>query len=291
MNGKDVLPNFLVIGAQRCATSWMYFCLKEHPDIFLPFIKELHFFNNYYEKGLEWYKRYFNTWSGQKAIGEISPGYLYIERSPRLIYRHLKDVRLIVCLRNPIERAYSQYKKHLRSELVLDSFEVAIEKDSQYIQRGFYFEQINRYLKYFPRERMLFLVYEDIQKDPLAFLKNIFSFLEVNSDFVPSCIDKIILSEDLKSAYTYIHRTSLFLRDRMYLAAFVDFVKKSYLQKMFDRFFNSEFAFNVVRPGIKSDKVTTDPINEETRRMMNKIFLNENKKLSDFIGRDLSSWV
>ena len=291
MNDKDVLPNFLVIGAQRCATSWMYFCLKEHPDIFLPFIKELHFFNNYYEKGLEWYKRYFNTWSGQKAIGEISPGYLYIERSPRLIYRHLKDVRLIVCLRNPIERAYSQYKKHLRSELVLDSFEVAIEKDSQYIQRGFYFEQINRYLKYFPRERMLFLVYEDIQKSPLAYLKNVYNFLEVDSEFVPSCIDKIIPSEDLRSAYTYIHKTSLFLKDRMCLGAFVDFMKKSYLQKMCDRFFNSEFAFNVVRPGIKPDKVTTNPINEETRKRMNRIFLNENKKLSDFIGRDLSFWV
>lgn len=290
MNNKDVLPNFLVIGTQRCATSWMYFCLKEHPDIFLPFIKELHFFSSYYDKGLGWYKRYFNTWSGQKAIGEISPGYLYIEKVPALIFKHLRHVRLIICLRNPIERAFSQYKKHQRAGLSLGSFEEAIEKDYQYIERGFYFKQISRYLEFFPRDRILILIYEDIQKDPLAFLKNIFAFLEVDSDFVPSCIDKIIPSEDLKSAYTYIHRTSLFLKNRVYLGAFVDFMKQSYLQNIFDRFFNSRVAFSM-RPSIKSDKVTTNHIGEETRIKMNKIFLNENKKLSDFIERDLSFWV
>ena len=290
MNNKDVLPNFLLIGAQRCATSWMYFCLKEHPDIFLPFIKEIHFFSSYYEKGLKWYKRYFNAWSGQKAIGEISPGYLYIEKVPGCIYKHLKDVRLVVCFRNPIERAYSQYNKHLRTGLSLGSFEEAMEKDPQYVQRGLYFKQINRYLKLFPRDRILVLIYEDIQKDPLSFIKNIYNFLEVDADFVPSCCADIIPSENLKSAYTYIHRTSSFLKERMYLSVLINLIKKTHLQKMFDRFFNSKVAFSM-RPSIKSDKVAVNPINEETRKRMNKIFLNENKKLSNLIERDLSFWV
>jgi len=290
MSDKDVLPNFLVIGAQRCATSWMYFCLKEHPDIFLPFIKELHFFSSYYDNGLGWYKRYFNTWGGQKAIGEISPGYLYIEKVPKLIYRDLKDVRLIVCLRNPIERAYSQYKKHQRSGLAYDSFEEAIEKDPQYIKRGFYLDQINRYLEFFPRERMLLLIYEDIQKTPIVFLKNIFCFLKIDDDFVPSCYNETISSENLRSAYDYVHNMSLFLKERIHLGGFVNLVKKSYLQKIFDKFFNSNVAFGMTQ-SVKVDKVSIDPIAEETRNKLNRIFYDHNRKLENFIGCDLAHWI
>jgi hypothetical protein len=289
VNNKDVLPNFLVIGAQRCATSWMYFCLKEHPDIFLPFMKEIHFFDYNYEKGLEWYKRYFNTRSDQKVVGEISPSYLYIEKVPGYIYKHLRDVRLIICLRNPIDRAYSQYKKHLRAGAFSGSFEEAIEKDPQYIQRGFYFKQISRYLEFFPRDRILILIYEDIQKDSPAVLKNIFDFLEVDSDFIPSCIDKITPTEDLKNAYHYAHNISVFLRNNMNLGNIIDFIKGTYLQKVFDCILNSKLAYSM-KFHVRADELKIDTIREETRNKLRSIFYYENSKVAELIGQDLSIW-
>ena len=81
MTEKRKMPNFLVIGAQRCATSWLYFCLKEHPDIHLPHIKEIDYFSHYYDRGPEWYADSFRAWRGQPAVGEVSPNYLFDEKA------------------------------------------------------------------------------------------------------------------------------------------------------------------------------------------------------------------
>ncbi len=290
MKTDKVLPNFLVIGAQRCATSWMYFCLKEHPDIFLPFIKEVHYFCDFYEKGFVWYERYFNICKGQKAIGEISPSYLYSEKAPERISRDLKDVRLIVCLRNPIDRAYSQYKKHLRAGTQTKSFEEAMEADPQYIERGYYFQQISRYLEFFPREKLLILFYDDLMNNPLVFLKNIFSFLEVDANFVPSSCNKTIPSERLKSAYSYIHNVSFFLQSKMNLSKLINYLKKPLLLKILDKFFTSKVAYSMI-PRDNTDKLKVNPMNEKTRKKLQRVFYDENRKLADYVGRDLSSWI
>jgi len=114
---QDILPTFLFIGAEKAGTTWFYARLKEHPDIFVPETKELHFFNKYnsnlekmdrFEKlGLNYYQRFFQRYAGEKAIGEVCPMYLCDPCAPVRIRQTLPQVKLIACLRNPADRAYS----------------------------------------------------------------------------------------------------------------------------------------------------------------------------------------
>lgn len=106
-----MLPNFLIVGAARAGTTSLYYYLKQHPDVFMSPKKEIDFFDvdKNFEKGLDWYERYFEGYTGQKAIGEASPLYMYLEKVPKRIAKVIPDVKLIFILRNPVDRAYSHY--------------------------------------------------------------------------------------------------------------------------------------------------------------------------------------
>jgi len=171
------LPNFLCVGTQKAGTTTIYDIIKQHPNIYLPSLKEIHFFNNdeSYNKGILWYKEFFSNYQGEKAIGEITPAYMYIDYVPERILRDLgKDIKLIFILRNPADRAYSQYVMNCMKGYENKIFEDALRLEDQRIQegfieklhmsyrdRGYYATQIKRYLRLFPRENMLFLFFED----------------------------------------------------------------------------------------------------------------------------------
>lgn len=284
-----VLPNFLMIGAQRCATTWLYFCLRQHPDVYLPFIKEIDFFSRYYDKGFDWYSRYFRLWRGQRAVGEITPSYLYMEGAAERIKRDLGEVRLIVCLRNPVDRAFSQYRKHLRAGAVHVDFEAALERNPEYVERGFYAKQLDRFLRIFPGDRILVMIYEDVKKDPLSHLERVFDFLEIDSSFVPACAQDLVPSEALGGGiYGPFSKISRFARHRMRLGAFMDFLKKGKLSipldRLFDRFGPTR---RVPGDGKERPEVVLQP---RTREYLASVFKNENQRLSDLLNRDFSFW-
>jgi len=115
---KIPLPNFLGLGAQRCGTTWIYECLREHPDVFMSQRKEINFFsdiysNNYY-KGISWYSNFFIYSNEEKIKGEITPEYLLDDKAPIRIERNLGQIKFLVVVRNPVQRAFSAYKKGLR---------------------------------------------------------------------------------------------------------------------------------------------------------------------------------
>jgi len=282
------LPNFLVIGAQRSATSWLYFCLKEHPDVYVPYIKEVRYFSDYYANGPEWYARYFSQWSGQMAVGEVTPNYLYREGTAERIAKDLPGAKLIVTLRDPVERAYSQYKKHVRAGLTL-SFEESLEKDPEYTERGLYLGQLLRYEHLFPKKNILILFYEDIQKDPKHHMKRILEFIGVDASNVPPSTIKIIPSEELASGlYKHTSRVSGFLRNRLGMAPLVDAVKRSKLMPAIDRML---YRFG---PKAKGKNGTTareaSSMRPETREKLKRTFEPENRRLAEHLGRDLGFW-
>src|SRR5690606_19149476 len=114
-----MLPNFLVIGAQKAGTTWLYDVLRRHPDIFLPETKELSYFcqldsdgnelNHFSRLDLAWYEGFFSAQDTETAIGEISPMYLCDEMAPRRIASTFPSIKLIAALRDPVERAASEY--------------------------------------------------------------------------------------------------------------------------------------------------------------------------------------
>lgn len=179
-----MLPNFLVCGAQKAATTSLYAYLRQHPQIYLPETKELNYFNLNWDKSLAWYEDLFASWSGQPAVGEVSPLYIWEEQVPERIAQTLDSPRLIFLLRNPIDRAYSNYWFNVSraAQNPAVGFSQAIrnkEGEYRYLSKGLYGQQLTRYAALFPRERLLVLYTEDLKSNPHTTLKRVFEFLDV----------------------------------------------------------------------------------------------------------------
>lgn len=189
-----MLPNFLVIGAARSGTTWIAKNLSLHPEIFIPARKELHFFDAQYERGIEFYRECFRGAESKPAVGEATPAYLHVEAAAERIKQHLPDVKLIACLRDPVDRLYSRYwnargrfahNRHL-------TFEEKLKEKPEFISEGFYCEHLARFLRLWPRERVLLLLYDDLVADPQRFLQTIYRFLEVDEHFVSDLAEQKI---------------------------------------------------------------------------------------------------
>jgi hypothetical protein len=201
------LPDFLIIGAARCGTTWLYECLKAHPEIYLPASKrpEPHFFMKQaeYARGLRYYSdRYFTDVGSALVAGEASTSYLYRPYVAPRIARHLPDVKLIVILRNPVDRAFSNYIVSRRNGLETLPFSRAIREEAArlahpqsdfereicpfaYIDRGRYHAQLACYLALFPRDRLHVLLFDDVVHEPAEVLRSTQAFLGVDPGFRP----------------------------------------------------------------------------------------------------------
>ncbi|MCS4150735.1 sulfotransferase domain-containing protein [Salinibacter ruber] len=187
-------PNFLIIGAEKSGTTWLYDRLRRHPDVFMPSVKELHFFNSrnsnlepadtYASKGLEWYEYHFRNVDGEAAVGEATPMYLCDSLAPARIREVLPDAQLIACLRYPTDRAYSHYwMAHGKDHVRKDFKELVRERDPRFVERGSYGEQLNQYLSHFDRDQILILIHEEIFEEPSRTLNRVCSFLDVSDTF------------------------------------------------------------------------------------------------------------
>ncbi len=189
---KPKLPNFLVIGAEKSGTTWLYHNLYQHPDIYLPLTKETHFFNvknsnleavDNFQLGWDWYASFFKDWSGEKAIGEVTPMYLCDEKAPARIHAALPEVKIIYLLRNPIERAYSHYWMALRKNHLQGSFaDMIAQKEVRVIQRGNYHQQLQKYYDLFPAENILGFEFEAFFSDKAANMRRIAEFIGVDPE-------------------------------------------------------------------------------------------------------------
>lgn len=210
--GLRLLPDFLIIGAQRAGTTYLYNNLAAHPCVAPALTKEVHFFDVWFARGLGWYRSFFalqvqrRIWQARGRpllVGEASPYYLFHPHAPRRAAATLPHAKLIVLLRNPVDRAYSQYQhsrrrgaEHLafaqalaQEEARLAGEEVRLLADEQYISdnhqnfsyqaRGLYAGQIARWLNYFPREQLLVIQSELLYADPVQQLARVFAFLEL----------------------------------------------------------------------------------------------------------------
>lgn len=220
------LPDFLGLGAERAGTSWIYACLQEHPELCMP-EKELHFFSRdpYWNRGLEAYADNFASCRTDRMIGEYSTSYLSSPDAPERIHECLPDVRLIVSLRDPIDRAYSSYRNdRAAGDLPRGtSFGEAVATYDKYRRGGRYATHLNRYREHFDSEDLLVLRYERLAEDPEEFLKTIFRFLKVDDSFVPSMVyERINASRPVRfrGLSKYLNRVAKWLRRGRWTRAF-----------------------------------------------------------------------
>lgn len=291
---KNFKINFIGIGAQKCATTWIAQCLSEHPKICLSQPKEINFFNKKhtyylqkewnYLKGINWYKNHFNHCSEKKIKGEFSVSYIFDEIAPYLIKENFPEVKIIACLRNPIERAFSQYFHDLAKcpqlQKKFSNFEEAINKESEFIERGFYYKQLQRYYTLFPKENILVLIYEDIEKDVLKFIQSIYEFLGVDKKFIPPSLNKKIIARKYYY-FNFINKiiNSIYriLENFPKLLKLIKKSKINYLARIIA-------ALNI-KPEKKRPK-----INLKTRKQLKAIFKEDIKNLESLLHRNLDFW-
>jgi hypothetical protein len=208
MTGSPLPPSFFCVGAQKAGTTALHNYLARHPDIFLPGVKETHFFNDghgAWHQGYAHYLRTFFSGSGNfRMSGEIDPEYFFFPETAGRIAAHVPDAKLIFMFREPVSRAYSHYWMIVRRGLEKLEFAAALEQEAErmgqgvyamsdysYVSRGYYHRQLQPYLASFPRENMLFLLSEDMHKKPEETLEKVYLFLGVESvPYIPIGADK-----------------------------------------------------------------------------------------------------
>jgi hypothetical protein len=195
-------PNFLLIGAQKCGTTWLWRMLREHPDVFTPEAKELHFFNKAtgYARGLDWYREQFAGHAGEIAIGECTPNYFWTSRDeaeilesgrtrdiPALVNEHYPGMKLMVLLRDPVDRAVSAYYHHINAGRVAPGQRIFdVGHRFGIISMGWYDVHLEAWLGQFPRDQLMILFYEeDITAEPVQTLREVYRFVGVDDAFEP----------------------------------------------------------------------------------------------------------
>lgn len=202
-------PDFLYVGAGKAGSSWMFEILREHPDVFVPGIKDIMFFDRYYDRGMAWYLDHFRGAADEMAVGELSHDYFLSERYARRIREQLPGVKILFCLREGVERTFSEYLydrtlfqfasyREYKCGLSFEEFAVRPEV----VNRGDYFNNMKPFYDLFPRERIMVFFYDDLKAFPREFARRLYSFLGVDPDFEPeSLLRRVNTGREARSAF------------------------------------------------------------------------------------------
>jgi len=284
-------PNFICVGAQKAGTTTLYDILYQHPQIFLPETKELHFFDwdKNYSQGEEWYFEHFQDVKNEKSIGEITPNYMFTDFVPEKMFQLLgKDLKIIFLLRNPMNRSFSHYLMKLRNDKTDKSFynetkiinidnKKLFLKENPIIGRSLYDLQINKYLKYFDKKNMFFAIFEtDFLKNQKETIDNICEFLEVN---------KYEFKLDIQSG-----KASNIKSKKLNKAIYNENIVKNILKLIFNDKIKAKVK-KYLKKLNKKDKINYDE-REKYREFLNeKIFSQSIKHLEKIINKNLSFWL
>lgn len=224
--------DFIVIGAQKCATSWMYYCLQDHPEILLPNDKIEHAYYGselFQRQGEEWYFSRFTEKKGSRFQGEVAVDYIYDTQAAKYLYDKDQNPKIIASIRNPVDRLISSYYWLIRKnklpnipidkgiEEILDQsigFHNKIDGPlEEIVRRGCYGPQLESYLQYFDKQQILVFLYENIKTDSPTAIKRMYEFLEVDSNFVPKSLNSRPKQNSYNSTLIKLERAV----DRKYL--------------------------------------------------------------------------
>ncbi|MEZ5014533.1 MAG: sulfotransferase [Chitinophagales bacterium] len=317
MNTQARLPNFIVVGANKGGTTSLYHYLKQHPQVYLSPIKEPHYFSmdidvaqfskafahnklqdiSGYVRGdmqQEYHAAFVRNWEDytllykkvqdEKAIGELSTSYLYSEVAAQEIYAALGKIRIIICLRNPIQRAFSHYRMNLwtGNNNIFDFYTALLEDYNHvpkvwgnahlYTEIGMYYRQVKRYLDIFGRENVLIIFAEDLQKNSSKTVQELYSFIGVDAAFVPDT------SKRYNEVYTPKFKNLTWFLNKSGIRPLVKRLSPSFIKKA------------VVKTLYKS-KNDKGEMPDNAREFLLEKLSDDIQKLSELLGKDLSAWT
>jgi len=194
MTGQTTNPDFIYVGAPRAGSTWLFTILAVHPHVFVPRIKAIEYFSHYYGKGWGWYERFFAPALSDQVTGELSTGYLSHPEALSRIATDLPRVKILVTVRNPIERDYSAYiygKKvgHLKTSL--QQALVSRDGPSWVTGAGLYANLLSPLYTLFPAESIHLSLFDTLRAQPEVFAKELFTFLGIETGHAQIDSDKV----------------------------------------------------------------------------------------------------
>lgn len=274
-----MLPNFIGVGSYRCGTTWIFECLKTHPQVSMPLDKEVMYFNRNFSKGSKWYENFFKSSDGAVAVGEFSPGYFNnVDTAPR-IKETVPDAKLIVCLRNPADQVFSHYHLMKRRKRTDNDFWGALDDLPHLVRTAHYHMHLTRYLEFFDKEQILVLIYEDIKKDSESFLRKIYSFLDIDVDHkAPARQRQVNAFRNVRSRWLegIVAKTGFVLR-KIQLYPLVAWIR------------NSGFVSKIRQAN--EGQVIRPVLPPEDRKRLDEMFAEDKVQIGKYLGRKLDCWM
>ena len=304
-------PNFFIVGAPKCGTTSLHEYLQRHPDVFMPFYKEPHYFGSdllgsrfeQFRGRPGRYLKLFRDATGERRIGESSPWYLVSRRAAEEIHAYDPGAKIIIMLRNPVDMLYSMWSQFRYSgNEQLETFEEALAAESDrkagqrirraahcvtglfYREMGRFSEQVERYFELFGRENVKVIIFDDFKADTAAVYREVLEFLDIDSEFETAFDvvnpNKEVRLEWLQRLIVSSGFSLMLLKDRLtYLATTHSLAPYSY---------RTRAVKGMIAVYTKYER--RSPLTPELRQVLAGEFQDDIDKLSDLLGRDLSHW-
>ena len=304
MNQEKTI-DFIGIGAPRSGSTWLAYCLEEHPNINFPqtfktlpegiFKKEIHFFSeslfrdncaiSNYQKGLKWYLNLFPPKKEGDICGEISVSYLADKKAAQIIYKHFPEAKILVTLRNPTKMIYSAYNwfravVHTRVPKDFDRAVQEGELENLKAEKALYHKHLQRYFRTFPRGNIKIILLDDIKKDPKKVMEDTYAFLGVSPKYTPQNLNVKI--------HSAVRPRFEFLRTAGQI--FFKSLERLDLPKIYKGFSNSDF-FYVLYWKLNLVPYNYPPMEQKTKEILIDYYREDIKKLESLINRDLTPWL
>lgn len=188
-----IMPNFIGIGSIKCGTTWISEILSVHPEIFVAHGKELNYFSWNYNEGTTNYLKHFKSTKKYKAIGEYSVSYMMkSDVAAKRIFEFNPNMKLIVSIRNPIDRVQSQYRWFLQQKRKMITLDDAIREKPGILGNSLYYRKMKPYWNLFSDDQIKYVVFDEIKKRPGHVQRDLYEFLGVNKEFDSGYSNKII---------------------------------------------------------------------------------------------------
>jgi hypothetical protein len=311
------LPTFIVAGANKGGTTSIYHYLKQHPEIYLSPIKEPHYFSkdidiNLFNKefaqnklqdienyvngdmALEYHAAFIRNWdhycklfknvTTEKAIGELSTSYLYSKVAAAEIKNALGIIKIIICLRNPVDRAYSHYRMNLWTGNSNEfEFYKALQNDYNhkpkvwgnahlYVEIGQYYQQVKRYLDGFGHENVRVYLTEDMKRDAKTVIKDLYKFIGVNENFNSDT------SQNYNEVFSPKYKNFTWLLNKSGIRPLLKKLSPKFIKSIGVKLFYKS----------KSEKGEIDPA---AKAFLLDKFNEDIQNLSKLLNKDLSVWL
>jgi hypothetical protein len=259
------LPDFLIAGAPRSGSTTLYRMIDEHPEIFMAKPKEIGFFSGWHDEDLAWYEAHFADAGGAQQAGEATPWYLQDHNAVDEIAQVIPDVKIIVILRDPVDRTYSHYWMEKVRGRADASFEEYLET-SDVLDVSLYAAHLSYMTEHFPRDQILVLFHEDLKNDPTGLYTDVCEFLGVDSAYAPLALGRTVNQ--------YVEFRSMRVRD------WAKALPSSLV-----------FARRIMDRANTRTKVSYPQMNQATRDRLERFYQGPNMDLARWLDRDLPGWT